>query len=125
MDSRGRDRDRSARKSANWTARLAATLALVASAAAIVIIVATSLGGTEDDSRGERARTKPNCNPPADAALKAGFYIVKPEEDLSVVADRTCMTVERLLRLNPELDPQTIPVGACVSLRRNGCENAG
>jgi hypothetical protein len=98
---------------------------LVVVAGAIILVVSGSLGGEDSDEDGSNVPSGNGCNPPADAALEAGFYIVKPEEDLNVVGDRTCMSVERLLRLNPELDPQTIPVGACVSLRRDGCEEAG
>lgn len=125
MDARG-DRRSSDRQPASWTARILAPLMLVVVAAAIVLVVSGSLGGEDSDGDGSGGGRGGNaCNPPADAAVEAGFYFVKPGEDLNVVADRTCMTVDRLLRLNPELDPQTIPVGACVSLRRDGCEDAG
>ena len=98
---------------------------LVVVAGAIILIVSGSLGGDDSDGEGTNGASGNGCNPPADAAVEAGFYVVKPAEDLNVVGDRTCMSVERLLKLNPELDPQTIPVGACVSLRRDGCEEAG
>jgi hypothetical protein len=126
MEARGSERRPSDRKPTSWTARILAPLLLVIVAAAIVLIVSGSLSGDDSDSDSNGSQTQAGgCNPPADAAVEAGFYTVKPEEDLNIVAERTCNEVDRLLRLNPELDPQTIPVGACVNLRRDGCAEAG
>ena len=111
----------------NWTARVLAPVALAAVVAAAFLIVNGNLG--DDDSEGgDRGQSADSelCNAPADQALKDGFYILKPDEPgLSAVADRTCMTVEELSALNPNLDPQLIGVGQCINLREDGCENAG
>ena len=111
----------------NWTARVLAPVALAAVVAAAFLIVNGNLGDdeTENGDRGQSADSEV-CNAPADQALEDGFYILKPDEPgLSAVADRTCMTVEELSALNPNLDPQLIGVGQCINLRVDGCENAG
>lgn len=111
----------------SWTARVLAPLALAAVVAAAFLIVNGSVDDDDGDrgERGQRAESA-TCEPKADAAVKAGFYILKPDEPgLSSVADRTCLTVDELTALNPELDPQLISVGQCINLRKDGCEDAG
>ena len=58
----------------------------------------------------------------AETIYRAKVYVIKSGEDLSVVADRTCIPIERLIRLNENLDPQLIQVGSCVDLRFEGCK---
>ena len=62
------------------------------------------------------------CRPDAENAVEAGYYVIEVGEDLSIVADRTCIPIERLMRLNENLDPQLIQVGSCVDLRFEGCK---
>jgi hypothetical protein len=110
----------------SWTARVLVPIALAATIAAALLIVVGSLSGDEEDepeSRTTSAETE-GCNPKADAAVENGFYVIKPGENLSTVVDRTCMDIEEITELNPDLDPQLLPVGACVNLRPDGCEAA-
>jgi hypothetical protein len=100
MEATGRDQE-----PRSWTLRVLAPVALVAT---------VSKGCGADPP-----------NPPADAAIENGFYVIKVGETLQTVSERTCVPGERLERLNPELDPLQLPVGACVNLRRDACENAG
>jgi hypothetical protein len=112
----------------SWTARVLAPLALAAVIAAAVLIINGSVGDDdgEPETGGGQSAESADCNPPADQALEEGFYILKPDEPgLSAVADRTCMSVDELSALNPELDPQLISVGQCINLRKDGCENSG
>ncbi len=51
--------------------------------------------------------------------------MIEPGEDLSIVADRTCIPIDELIELNPNLDPQLIQVGSCVDLRRRRLQGAG
>ena len=106
-----------------------APLALVAVIAAAFLVVNGSLDDDDDGDGGDRgapSAESEDCNPPADQAIADGFYILKPDEPgLSAVADRTCMSVDELSALNPDLDPQLISVGQCINLRKDGCENAG
>ena len=41
---------------------------------------------------------------------------------LSGIAAKTCVPLERLENLNPNLDPQTLQVDNCVDLFRDGCK---
>jgi hypothetical protein len=110
----------------SWTARVLAPIALVATVAAAALIVAGSLGDDGDEGPADAGTTveSEGCNPKADAALENGFYVIKPGENLNTVGERTCMEIEEVEELNPELDPQLLPVGACVNLRPDGCEAA-
>ncbi len=92
--------------------------------AAVVVVVSDSLDPSDDGrdrDRGRRAAAS-ECRPDAEQAVEDGFYVIEAGEDLSIVADRTCISLERLERLNPNLDPQLIQIGSCVDLRTDGCK---
>jgi hypothetical protein len=119
--------DRDERGTASWGPRVAAPLALVAAAVIVLAVVAGSLDGDQgggSEGGGERqGRTVADCTPSEPEALRDGYYVVQPgEPGLSAVSDKTCLPMRRLQRLNEELDPQLIPQGACVNLRRDGCK---
>lgn len=107
------------------TARLLAVSAVAAGALAFAWVVISSLDGGGSSSA-ETAETGTSaeeaCNPKADAALDAGYYTIKEGDLLSLIAERTCMTEQDLVRLNPGVDPQTLTPGACLSLAEDGCE---
>jgi LysM repeat protein len=63
------------------------------------------------------------CNPKANSAVAAGFYTIKEGDLLSLIAERTCLREEDLLRLNPGIDPQALTPGSCVALEEGGCES--
>jgi hypothetical protein len=105
--------------------RLLAVLGLFAAAIAVIWVISSSMG--EENSEvaqptGERNVIVNGCEPKADAAVKAGFYIIKPDENLSLIAERTCKEDEDLLLLNPDLDPQALAPGQCLNLEERGCE---
>ena len=82
-----------------------------------------SLPVSDDDDKDDRGQTASNaCQPDAEQAVEEGYYVIEVGEDLSIVADRTCIPIERLERLNENLDPQLIQVGSCVDLRFEGCK---
>jgi hypothetical protein len=107
-------------------ARLLAVLGLAVAAIAVIWVISSSTGGDENSEStqptGERNVIVDGCDPKADAAVKAGFYIVKPDESLSLIAERTCMDEDELGTLNPDLDPQALAPGACLNLEERGCE---
>jgi LysM repeat protein len=123
MEPRGREARPQSRKPSSWTARILAPLALAIVAGAIVVVVGTSLDSSEDGTRDERETTASSgCKADAKNAVEDGYYVIETGEDLSIVADRTCIPIERLMRLNENLDPQLIQVGSCVDLRFEGCK---
>jgi hypothetical protein len=122
---RGMTNDRDERGTASPGARLLAPIALVAVAVAVIMVVAGSLGSEDEGNRGgdRQGPRAADCTPSEPEAVRDGYYVVQPgDPGLSAVADKTCVPVRRLQRLNEDLDPQLIPQGACVNLRRDGCQ---
>jgi hypothetical protein len=128
MQATGRDQE-----PRSWTLRVLAPVALVATVCVLIIVVVGSLGDSDSDG-GETTEPTTTAakgcdadppNPPADAAIENGFYVIKVGETLQTVSERTCVSGERLEQLNPELDPLQLPVGACVNQRRDACAEAG
>jgi hypothetical protein len=110
----------------NWTARILAPLALLIVAGTVLVLVTGNLDG-DDGRRGDRedrdqSASTEGCQPDAESALENGYFVIEPGEDLSVVADRTCIPIDELIELNPNLDPQLIQVGSCVDLVPDGCK---
>lgn len=116
------------RRRASWGARLLALIAFAGAATVLILVVASSLEGSNEDGEEERpsersGRTIEGCTPSEREALRNGYYVVQPgEPGLSAVSEKTCITMDRLQRLNDNLDPQLIPQGACVNLKRDGCQ---
>jgi hypothetical protein len=99
---------------ANPAARMAALFALAVAAVVVVIVIAGSIGGPGGDGgdgrpadRTERVAPRP----------KGDTYVVQPGDTLSGIAADTGISVERLLQLNRDLDPQNLPSGQEIKLR--------
>jgi hypothetical protein len=121
------DRSNRDRKPTSWTARILAPLLLIVAVGAVVIIVSAALGGDDDSTtdEGDKSTTSAtDCQPSDPEAVKAGYYVVTAEDTagLSAVADKTCISVDELIELNPNLDPQTLQVSNCIDLREDGCK---
>jgi hypothetical protein len=124
MEARGSER-RPDREPANWTLRVLAPVFLVLVAAAIILIINGTVGDDEAESGDDRPRaetTADGCEPDAQDAVKDGYFVIEPGDDLSIVADVTCIPIDEITELNPELDPQLIQPGNCVDLRVDGCK---
>ena len=111
---------------ASWTARILAPVALIVVGLVVVLVVSGSLGGDEDDgkeSRRERIGTS-GCQPndTGRQAVSNGYYVLQPGDDFASLAEDTCVSVEEIQRLNPDLDPQLLPQAGCVDLRPKGCK---
>src|SRR5687768_16842650 len=92
-------------------ARLMAPLALIACAVAILVLVLGS-GVVEDDSGSETAGANdlPAATERTTTAEKKqkrtpATYTIKANDTLSGIAEAHGTTVDRLLELNPDLDP--------------------
>lgn len=101
------------------SARILAPLALVACAVAVLAIVvgsgdggdpATPATGTASESASTTAPAKPRRK-------QRRAYTVQPGDTLGAIAERTGVPVERMLELNPELDPQALIAGQRIKLR--------
>jgi hypothetical protein len=114
------------RKPTSWTARILAPLLLVVVVGAVALVVSGSLSGEDEPERSEgngRAATS-GCEPSAPDSVEAGYYVVTADDTagMTSIADKTCIPVDRLIKLNPNLDPQTLQVSNCVDLIRDGCK---
>jgi LysM repeat protein len=104
-------------------ARLLAPLALIAfSVAVAAIVLGSDVVGDDSSSETAGARDLPAAtNTAADEKKKQKptprTYTIKANDTLSAIAEQNGTTVERLLELNPELDPQGLVAGQKIKLR--------
>jgi LysM repeat protein len=101
-------------------ARLLAPAALVLVTIVFLIIVVSSGGGGGKSSdsqpaanhsgRGSRAGTAPT-------GPRKRSYTVKTGDTLGAIATKTGVPVDKLLELNPQLDPQALVSGQKIKLR--------
>ena len=107
-----------------------APVALIATALVAVLIVGAALSGDSDKGDKNSGQTTTStevagCDggqPPAEQAVKDGYYVLEEGEDLTNVSEQTCISVEQLQQLNPNLDPFGLQVQNCVDLVENGCK---
>ena len=96
-------------------------MALLAVAGAIVYVVSTSTdsGGDGDDkaTRTVQQQTPQNGQKQQRRRKQRAFYVVKLNDTLGLIAQKTDVPVERLETLNPDLDPQNLVVGQRIKLR--------
>jgi LysM repeat protein len=102
-------------------ARFLAPLALVAFVIALFMVVTSSQnqpGGSATPNRS--SGTEPTASPGGTAQKRKGRrrYTVKPGDTPSSIAEKTGVPLEEILRLNPDLDPQTLSPGQRIKLRQ-------
>ena len=107
-------------------ARVLAVLALAGVAIALFLVISSSIeedGGDKPkiqrDGNGN-GNDNPNRNRSNDGPSRSGparSYIVQPGDSLSLIAEKTGVSLERLQELNPEIDPQLLASGAKLRLR--------
>jgi hypothetical protein len=105
-------------------ARFLAPLALVAVSVALFAVVSSNLPDENDAGPNQATEPQPAASPNGDGEersrdrLGPRFYTVKAGDTPSAIADKTDVPLEDILRLNPDLDPQTLSPGARIRLRR-------
>jgi LysM repeat protein len=104
-------------------ARLVAPLALIAITVAVVALVMGS-GVVGDDSSSEETgaagatATKERTTTQRQKRKRTpATYTIKANDTLSAIAIKNGTTVEHILELNPELDPQGLVAGQKIKLR--------
>lgn len=106
--------------------RALAPLSLVAFGVALLLIVGNADLGDSDDSSSRsgttteertRERTEDETTTERTTEERASKYEVKAGDTLAAIAERTGTTVERLLELNPDLDPNAMRAGQEICLR--------
>jgi LysM repeat protein len=102
--------------------RLLAPISVILLAAALLFVVATSIPNSDSDdgNGGRRGGGGGGGNGAQTQAERPEekFYTVEPGDSLTSISDMTGVPVERLLLLNPDLDPQALISGERVKLRR-------
>jgi hypothetical protein len=112
------------RKPTSWTARVLAPVLLVVVAAAIALVISGSLS-SDDGSEDQGGKGQTAATPCADAdedVIKDGYYVVQEGDNFTTIAERSCVSEERLQELNPNLDPFGLQVQNCVDLVPDGCK---
>jgi LysM repeat protein len=109
-------------------ARVIAPLALVAAAGAVVLVIASSdavSGGGGGATTKTTTAARPSKTPASSTTGAAAtpesripaFYTVKPGDILTTIAERTGVSVARILELNRDIDPQALVAGQQIKLR--------
>jgi LysM repeat protein len=109
-------------------ARFLAPIALVAVIVAGVMVVQNGRSSKSDgtattttQSDGKTTTTKSTSTSKSSKKGKsAKTYTVKPGDNLSTVAEKTGVSVERIQALNPKLDAQSLQVGQKIKLSGSG-----
>jgi LysM repeat protein len=97
-------------------ARLAAPLALLAAAVAVVVVVASSRSSPTSSVSSSATRTA--VTQPARARRRAApkAYVVKAGDTLTVISDKTGVSLDEISRLNPDVDPNALQTGERLKL---------
>jgi LysM repeat protein len=102
----------------SWGNRLFALIALIAVLLAIGAIVRANTG---DGNKSERAATahinSENSGGSGDGAENPKTYVIEDGDTLTGIADKFGVSIKRLERLNPDLDPQTMGSGQELQIR--------
>jgi LysM repeat protein len=102
-------------------ARFIAPLALVAVGVALFMVVSSSTNTSGDgDPPSQTSGSGPAATPtPKGKGERKGprRYRVKTGDTPSSIAEKTGVPLEEILRLNPDLDPQTLAPGQRIKLR--------
>jgi LysM repeat protein len=103
-------------------ARFLAPLALLAVVIALFLVVSSSLNDSGPSGKPSQSTgTQPTASPTAGGKHQRKGrrrYTVKPGDTPSSIAEKTGVPLEEILRLNPDLDPQTLSPGERIKLRQ-------
>ena len=100
-------------------ARFLAPIALIAFAFALYSVVkdqSAPAGGNSAESATPTATATSKSKKSSKKKKKAKTYTVKPGDTLSGIAEKTKLSQEEILNLNPELDPSTLAPGQKIKL---------
>ena len=99
-----------------WFVRYGFPVVALAAVTAIVLVVRPALHG-EDSVRPAPAPLVETTTTTAQTkSVKVTAYAVRSGDTLGRIADRFGTSVDRLLELNPGIDPQTLRVGQTIRI---------
>jgi LysM repeat protein len=102
----------------SWGTRLLAPIALIAVVLAIVAIVSANTGDDSKSDRGAAAQVDGgNSGGDGEGPENPKTYVVEEGDTLGAIAEKFGVSTERLERLNPDVDPQTLNAGQELQIR--------
>jgi LysM repeat protein len=113
----GRLYDRDGMVARKWAARLIAPVAIAAPIVGGYLIVHHYVE-THKSSHSSHPHASRNADKPKGKYAKAKFYIVKSGDNLTRIAAKTGVPVDKLVVLNPRINPNTLQTGQKIRLRR-------
>lgn len=101
------------------SSRLLAPLALLACVVAVGVVAMSTLGQDEPSSRSAASTqaTTGTSTAARTSTTTRSTYTVKSDDSLSLIAEKTGVGVEELVRLNPGVDPQSLRTGQKLKLK--------
>ena len=102
----------------SWVNRLLAPLALILVLIAVLVIVTENTGDSDRAEQDTKAKIdSEGKSGDGDGAENPKTYVVEEGDTLSGVAAKFDVSVKRLERLNPDIDPQTLSAGQELTIR--------
>lgn len=102
-------------KKNSYLARLLAVVGLLGAIVVLIVAINGATGSDDDESKGNKqTQNRPAKNKPK---TNKKNYEVESGDTLESIASKTGIPVERIERLNPNLDPQALQVGQKIKLR--------
>jgi len=105
------------RRRVSWATRILAPLALVAALVALYAIVSSADVGEGGDDEPAKERADKSSDENKDGPENPRTYAVEEGDSLSTIAEKFDVSVERLERLNPDVDPQALTTGQELTIR--------
>lgn len=104
-----------------WVPRVIAPLILLLTLVAVFVVIQGSLGiddGVEEDRGAKTAASETKAHDgDGDGAETPKTYMVEEGDTLSAIAEEFGVSTDRLVRLNPEIDPATLNAGTEIKIR--------
>jgi LysM repeat protein len=98
-------------------ARTLAVLALAAAFVAMIAIVSAALDENEGGSSGKAHAQRVHHREPEAPKKVPATYVIKSGDTLTAIAHATGVSVAKIERLNPEVDPQILIAGETLKLK--------
>jgi LysM repeat protein len=102
-------------KRTSAAARLIAALALVGAVLIVVVVIGAAM--SDDDSSSREQRTERPAKKQKKQQPKVKTYTVETGDTLTAIAEETGVSVDKILELNPDVDPQILVAGETLKLR--------
>ena len=96
-------------------ARIFAAVALAGAVVVVIVAISSSLSDSDSTDRSGRGKNHPAHRGAPRTTAKT--YVVKSGDTLVSIAHRTGVSVNHILVLNPEVDPQILIAGQTLKLR--------